>query len=107
AARGPAYAVLGVALWIALYMAGIHPTLAGVVVALLIPVFTPERRPVEQAVDQIRAFRQSPNSQYARAASRSLRQSISINERMQAAVGPTVSFVILPLFALVNAGVLL
>jgi Na+/H+ antiporter NhaA len=107
AARGPAYAVLGVALWIALYLAGIHPTLAGVAVALLIPVFTPERRPVEQAVDQIRAFRQSPNSQYARAASRSLRQSISINERMQTAVGPTVSFVILPLFALVNAGVLL
>jgi Na+/H+ antiporter NhaA len=107
AARGPAYAVLGVALWIALYLAGIHPTLAGVAVALFIPVFTPERRPVEQAVDQIRAFRQSPNSQYARAASRSLRQSISINERMQTAVGPTVSFVILPLFALVNAGVLL
>ena len=33
------------ALWIALYMAGIHPTLAGVAVALLIPVFTPERQP--------------------------------------------------------------
>ncbi|VEG51384.1 sodium/proton antiporter, NhaA family [Mycolicibacterium aurum] len=107
AARGPAYAVFGVGLWIALYMAGIHPTLAGVAVAMLIPVFTPERRPVERAVEQIRAFRQSPNSQYARAASRSLRESISINERLQAAVGPTVSFVILPLFALVNAGVLL
>nr|WP_275571895.1 Na+/H+ antiporter NhaA [Mycolicibacterium vanbaalenii] len=107
AARGPAYAVLGVALWVALYLAGIHPTLAGVAVALLIPVFTPERRPVERAVDQIRAFRQSPNSQYARAASRALRESISINERMQTAVGPAVSFVILPLFALVNAGVLL
>ena len=103
--RGPAYAVLGVALWIALYMAGIHPTLAGVAVALLIPVFTPERRPVERAVDQIRAFRQSPNSEYARAASRSLRESISINERLQTTVGPTVAFVILPLFALVNAGV--
>ncbi|NVN53002.1 Na+/H+ antiporter NhaA [Mycolicibacterium hippocampi] len=104
-ARGPAYAVLGVALWIALYLAGIHPTLAGVAVALLIPVFTPERRPVEKAVDQIRAFRQSPNSEYARAASRSLRESISINERLQTTVGPTVGFVILPLFALVNAGV--
>ncbi|SRX79766.1 Na+/H+ antiporter NhaA [Mycolicibacterium parafortuitum] len=107
AAHGPAYAGLGVSLWVALYMAGIHPTLAGVAVALLIPVFTPERRPVEKAVEQIRAFRQSPNSQYARAASRSLRESISINERLQTAVGPTVSFVILPLFALVNAGVLL
>lgn len=103
--RGPAYAVLGVALWIALYLAGVHPTLAGVVIALSIPVFTPERRPVERAADQIRAFRQSPNSEYARAASRSLRESISINERLQTTVGPTVSFVVLPLFALVNAGV--
>ncbi|AFM15251.1 sodium/proton antiporter, NhaA family [Mycolicibacterium chubuense NBB4] len=104
-ARGPAYTVLGVALWIALFLSGIHPTLAGVAVALTIPVFTPERRPVERAVEQIRAFRQSPNSEYARAASRSLRDSISINERLQTAVGPVVSFGILPLFALVNAGV--
>ena len=105
AARGPAYAVLGVALWIALFMAGIHPTLAGVVLALLIPVFTPERQQVEQAVEMIRAFRQSPNSQYARAATRGLRESISINERLQTDVGPFVSFVVLPLFALANAGV--
>jgi Na+/H+ antiporter NhaA len=104
-ARGPAYAVLGFALWVALFVAGVHPTLAGVAVALLIPVFTPERRQVEQAVDLIRAFRQSPNSQYARAATRGLRQSISINERLQTDVGPYVSFVVLPLFALVNAGV--
>jgi len=107
AARGPACAVLAVALWIALFMAGIHPTLAGVAVAVLIPVFTPERTQVEQAVEMIRAFRQSPNSEYARAATRGLRESISINERLQTAVGPYVSFLVLPLFALANAGVLL
>jgi Na+/H+ antiporter NhaA/predicted DsbA family dithiol-disulfide isomerase len=105
AVRGPAYAVLGFALWIALWAAGIHPTLAGVAVALLIPVFTPDRRQVEQTVDMIRAFRQSPNSQYARAATRGLRESISINERLQTEIGPYVSFVVLPLFALANAGV--
>ncbi len=105
AGRGPAYAVFGFALWVALFMAGIHPTLAGVAVALLIPVFTPERQQVEQAVDLMRAFRQSPNSAYARAATRGLRESISINERLQTEVGPYVSFVVLPLFALVNAGV--
>jgi Na+/H+ antiporter NhaA len=104
-ARGPAYALLGFALWVALFMAGVHPTLAGVALALLIPVFTPERRRVEHAVDLIRAFRQSPNSQYARAATRGLRESISINERLQTGVGPYVSFMVLPLFALVNAGV--
>ena len=104
-ARGPAYAVLGFALWIALYLAGIHPTLAGVALALLIPVFAPERRQVEDAVEVIRAFRQSPNSQYARAATRRLRQSISINERLQTDIGPYVAFLVLPVFALVNAGV--
>lgn len=105
AIRGPSYAVLGFALWVSLYLAGIHPTLAGVAIALLIPVFAPERRQVEEAVEVIRAFRQSPNSQYARTATRQLRQTISINERLQTDVGPYVSFLVLPLFALVNAGV--
>ncbi|WP_407662396.1 Na+/H+ antiporter NhaA [Mycolicibacterium palauense] len=103
--RGPAYLVLAVGLWLALSAGGVHPTLAGVGVALLIPVFTPQRRTVEEAVGVIRAFRQSPNSDYARAASRSLRESISINERLQSAFGPYVSFLVLPLFALANAGV--
>jgi Na+/H+ antiporter NhaA len=105
AARAPTYGALGAALWAALSAAGIHPTLAGVAVALLIPVFTPDRRQVEETVAMIRAFRQSPNSQYARAATRGLRESISINERLQTDVGPYVSFVVLPLFALANAGV--
>jgi Na+/H+ antiporter NhaA len=105
AGRGPAYSVLAFALWLALLMGGIHPTLAGVGVALLIPVFMPRRKSVEDTVDVIRAFRQSPNSEYARAATRGLRDSISINERLQTAFGPYVSFVVLPLFALANAGV--
>jgi Na+/H+ antiporter NhaA len=103
--RGAAYVALGFGLWLALFTAGVHPTLAGVAVALLIPVFTPERRQVEQTVELIRAFRQSPNSEYARAATRGLRESISINERLQTDVGPYVSFLVLPIFALANAGV--
>jgi Na+/H+ antiporter NhaA len=103
--RGPAYSVLALCLWLALMFGGVHPTLAGVAVALAIPAFTPERRRVEQVVDLIRAFRQSPNSDYARAAARSLRDALSINERLQTAFAPYVSFVVLPLFALANAGV--
>ncbi|MGK2867776.1 MAG: Na+/H+ antiporter NhaA [Mycobacterium sp.] len=105
AGRGPAYFVLGLGLWLALFIGGVHPTLAGVAVALLIPVFTPERDRVEEAAEVMSAFRQSPNSEYARAASRSLRESISINERLQTGFGPYVSFLVLPLFALANAGV--
>ena len=103
--RGVAYSVLAVALWLSLYNAGIHATLAGVAVALVIPVFTPERHRVERSVELIRAFRQSPNSEYARAATRSLRDALSINERLRTAFTPYVSFVVLPVFALANAGV--
>lgn len=104
-ARGPAYSILALALWLALHAGGVHATLAGVAVALVVPVFTPERQRVEAAVDVIRAFRQSPNSEYARAATRSLRESISINERLLTSFAPYVSFGILPFFALANAGV--
>ena len=105
AGRGPAYCALSFGLWLALLMGGVHPTLAGVAVALVIPVFTPTRKQVEAAEEVIRAFRQSPNSEYARAASRSLRESISINERLQTAFAPYVSYLVLPVFALANAGV--
>lgn len=105
AVRGVAYSALAVGLWLALFAGGVHPTLAGVAVALVIPVFTPERQRVEAAVEVIRAFRQSPNSEYARAATRSLRDSISINERLVTAFNPYVSFAVLPMFALANAGV--
>lgn len=105
AGRGIAYAVLGVALWIAVAEAGIHPTLAGVAVALLIPVFPPRRTDVERTAELTQAFRESPNTKYAAAVTRSLRESLSINDRLQAAWGPYISFLVLPLFALANAGV--
>ncbi|QAY70757.1 Na+/H+ antiporter NhaA [Xylanimonas protaetiae] len=103
--RGPIYATLAIGVWFAFLASGVHPTLAGVAVALLVPVYRPSRRDVEHALALARTFRQSPSSQYARAAANSLRESISINERLQSAYAPYVSFVILPLFALANAGV--
>ncbi len=105
AGRGPVYAVLAVLVWLGLRQAGIHPTLAGVAVALLVPVFAPRRHEVEAAYAQTRAFRQSPTPRYAVAATRRLRESISVNERLQLAFGPVVSYLVLPLFALANAGV--
>lgn len=103
--RGPAYALLSLAAWVALYASGVHPTLAGVAVALLIPVYPPRRGHVERTAELARAFRQSPNPEYAAATAKSLKESISINERLQRSYGPYVSFLILPLFALANAGV--
>ena len=101
------YATLSIIVWLAFLASGVHPTLAGVAIALLVPVYRPDRRDVEHALELARTFRQSPNSEYARAAANSLRESISINERLQSAYAPYVAYVILPLFALANAGVVL
>ncbi|ANJ27978.1 Na+/H+ antiporter NhaA [Agromyces aureus] len=103
--RGPVYATLSIIVWMSFLASGVHPTLAGVAIALLVPVYRPNRRDVEHALDLARTFRQSPNTEYARAAANSLRESISINERLQSAYAPYVAYVILPLFALANAGV--
>ena len=105
--RGPVYASLAIVVWLAFLASGVHPTLAGVVIALLVPVYRPSRTDVEHAMELARSFRQSPNTEYARAAANSLRESISINERLQSAYAPYVAYVILPLFALANAGVML
>jgi Na+/H+ antiporter NhaA len=103
--RGPVYATLAIIVWLAFAASGVHPTLAGVAIALLVPVYRPDRRDVEHALELARTFRQSPNTEYARAAANSLRESISINERLQSAYAPYVAYVILPVFALANAGV--
>ena len=60
------YAVVGIALWAAMYASGVHATIAGVLVALTIP---------------------------------------SSLQRMESALHPITTFIVLPLFALGNAGV--
>lgn len=105
AGRGFSYAVLAVIIWFSLLAAGVHPTLTGVALALLIPVFPPKRLAVERVVTLTRAFEQSPSSHYARAATRGLRESISISERLHSEYAPYVAYIILPIFALSNAGV--
>lgn len=103
--RGPAYFVVGAVLWFAMLESGVHPAIAGVVIALCIPTFRPERVDVERAASLAARFRQSPMPSLARTAKLSLERAVSPNERMQELLLPWTSFVIVPLFALANAGV--
>ncbi|RFA10146.1 Na+/H+ antiporter NhaA [Subtercola boreus] len=104
-AQGPLYVVLSIAVWVALLASGVQPTLGGVAIALLIPVYAPRRREVERAAELSRAFRQSPNPVYAQAAVRGLLNSVSVNDRLHTLYIPYTSYLILPVFALANAGV--
>jgi Na+:H+ antiporter, NhaA family len=103
--RGPAYLVLALAVWVAMYLSGVHPTLAGVVIALFTPAYPARREEVEDAARRTRAYQQSPNPEFARAARLSIDRSVSASERLQALWQPWTSFVIVPVFALANAGV--
>ena len=52
--RGPVYATLSIIVWLAFLASGVHPTLAGVAIALLVPVYRPNRRDVEHALELAR-----------------------------------------------------
>jgi Na+:H+ antiporter, NhaA family len=103
--RGPAYLVLATASWVGMYLSGVHPTLLGVVIALVTPAYTARREEVEDAARQTRAYLQSPNPEFARAARLSIERSVPVGERLHQRWQPWTSFVIVPLFALANAGV--
>ena len=103
--RGPSYAVVAIATWVALYESGVHATLVGVMIALILPVYPPKRAEVERAAQLTRAFRQSPNPDYARTARLGIDRAVSVNERLMRLYQPYTSFVIVPIFALANAGV--
>ena len=105
--RGPVYAVAGVAVWVAVLESGVHPTIAGVLMGMLVAVHPPRRADIERAANLARVFRREPSAAAGRAATLEVSRSVSASERFQAALHPWTSYVIVPLFALANAGVAL
>ncbi|SFF05112.1 Na+/H+ antiporter NhaA [Blastococcus tunisiensis] len=103
--RGPAYFAVGAVMWVAMYESGVHATIGGVVLGLLVSAYPPRRAEVERAGSLARAFRQSPEPALAREAKLSVERAISPNERIGAVLVPWSSYVVVPVFALANAGV--
>jgi Na+/H+ antiporter NhaA len=98
-------AVLGVVLWGALYKSGIDPVIAGLAAGLVTSAYSPPRAGLERVVELTRSFREQPTPELARSAQRGVASAISPNERLQYRLHPWTSFVIVPLFALANAGI--
>lgn len=111
----PLYFLVGGAIWLAVDASGIHATITGVVLGLL----TPARRWVSDerlyaildrvvahpAVDASSA--DTKDRQTLQLAEIAARETLSPVERLEIALHPWVGFVVMPLFALANAGLAL
>ncbi|MCI0868339.1 MAG: Na+/H+ antiporter NhaA [Chloroflexi bacterium] len=118
------YGIVGVVVWVSFFKSGIHPTVAGILIAMTIPLKV--RINPEQFVARGRAlldeFARDGDSGPRRGdlALTTVRQSSALEEleiaarevesplqRLEHSLHPIVAFAIMPLFALSNAGVLL
>lgn len=96
-----AYVVVGAVLWFALHEAGVHPTLAGVAMGLLAPVSP--RRTVDLVDTE--ELTDLTSVEHARLSSKIARDSVSTVEWLEHVLHPWTAYVIVPVFALANAGI--
>jgi NhaA family Na+:H+ antiporter len=115
-AYGPYWAV-GIGIWLATLASGVHATVAGVLLGLLTPttLLAPEgslvargRRLLEDALARMGSEASIPDRERRRVVQELRevsRHSLSPLERLTEALHPWTAFVVLPIFALANAGV--
>ena len=108
------YVLLGIGVWIATFESGVHPTIAGVVLGLLTPA-VPFQRPAAVSAEAHRIADETvdePEPPDADAASwlglaELSKEAVSPLARVENALHPWTSHLIVPLFALASAGVTL
>jgi Na+/H+ antiporter NhaA len=97
--------VTAAGVWVAMFKSGIDPVISGLAIGLATSAYPPSREDLERATALTRSFREQPTPELALAAQQSVVAAISPNERLQYELHPWTSYVIVPLFALANAGI--
>jgi Na+:H+ antiporter, NhaA family len=103
----PVYVVLGSGVWLATFESGVHATIAGVALGLLTPARPTDPGGLQDVVDNVWTMPEEPDAESVRATTLQAREVVSIAERLEHLLHPWTSFVIVPLFALANAGLVL
>lgn len=99
------YVGIVIVLWLATLSSGIHASLTGMIAGLLIPAYPTQRHKVVAARQLFRDFWQSPSASSARAVGRGLSKGVSVNERLHEYLRLPTALLVVPIFALANAGV--
>ena len=94
---------LAVAVWYATYRSGVHATIAGVALALTTP--THRLAPADTARRWAQDLSDEPSASEIHQMTIIARESVSPAEHLEELLHPATSFVVLPVFALANAGV--
>jgi Na+/H+ antiporter NhaA len=102
---GLAYLLLGAGAWVGLLKAGVEPIVVGLALGVLPYAFPARRNALERATERFREFREQPTAGLAQSAVAQLRAATAPNERLQQLYHPWTSYVVVPLFALANAGI--
>ncbi len=98
---------LGILMWGALRASGVDPIVAGLAIGLAAPAYTPARDQLQAATGLVREFREQPTPELAKSARVGLSSTLSPNARLQTLFHPWTSYLIVPVFALANAGIVL
>ncbi|GJM37317.1 MAG: Na(+)/H(+) antiporter NhaA [Acidimicrobiales bacterium] len=103
----PAYVLVGAFVWLAVFESGIHATIAGVVLGLITPAVPLLPESEEEDVDDVirAAVRGDASAPVVRRANFELKEKVSVVERLEDVLHPFSSYLIIPIFALANAGV--
>lgn len=110
------YIIPAIAVWILFYYAGIHATMSGVVMAMMIPMrarynrsyFDKKTDRYQRLIDEYKDDDISPNAvqrSCLRNISHVARGTVGMSYRLEHALSPWVNFLIMPIFAIANAGV--
>lgn len=101
------YLGFGLLIWLAMLASGVDPLVTGLVLGLTAAAYSPGRSSLEDAFGAFRRFREQPSSELAGQAVAGLTATLSPNARLQKVLHPWAGYVVVPLFALANAGVVL
>ena len=101
----PAYLAVGVAFWLALLESGVHATIAGVVMGMFAPARPLMSRARFNPLLQRSLSEGAVSVPVARRALFEVRERVAVTDRIADVLHPWTSFVIVPIFALANAGV--
>ena len=105
--RTPIYAAIGILMWLAVLRSGVHPSVVGVALGLLVNAYAPKPRDIARVGVLGRSLIVDPSPARALAARNAAAEAVSPNERLQLRIQPWSSYVIVPVFVLANAGVAL